>query len=567
MYIPTYDPDRHQLLAAAISLTRQINRLEPGPRQVRLRDQLIQLQQQLAALTHPVMTQPLPPHKIPLHVRQCFVQAVLLLPDYQTLGNGLAHYGTWQSRTLSQYQIDPVPTDWSTAAFSTMLMAAFRLTPAIGQTINAQITSCQLAIQQHQRVIGELLNRFDQLKTPADNVALLQALVGDRAVPAAALATVATQTQIIFLLDYAGDQLRDQSLWSCLSDDEKQSLQQFLQQMTDFEFSQFANFPTFGKFTATRLQPDICQALAQTTGVSVPHVARILQQAIGLVPMAKAEAFLVHDICGHGWQQLLTQFGGDYAILALAHQPLKPGLAAYTAEGPIALREVIQRQGDRMSIDPELARCFFHGEVQQRLTCLMAHLIGEMLADFHEFKWLWQNQSQAAHLPSSSAFKTLPAKLDLGILDVEFLFERLLQPLLNFTVDPEVDSLLEQSLLIEWGQFDPITRRQLKRSLLQLHHIFWEEYLAHYQPTAAHPSHRFGQIVSNLLDVQNISNHLYCSDWSETGLPFQDLLAVFIGCYCSADAYQHFWQIDQVLAQYFIPCWQILAAQSTPRSD
>lgn len=73
--------------------------------------------------------------------------------------------------------------------------------------------------------------------------------------------------------------------------------------------------------------------------------------------------------------------------------------------------------------------------------------------------------------------------------------------------------------------------------------------------------------MSHLLDVQNTSNQLYRSDQSQMGLPFQDLLAVFIGCYCSADAYQYFWQIDAVLAQYFIPCCQILAAQSRARSD
>ncbi|MBE9030036.1 hypothetical protein IQ266_09880 [filamentous cyanobacterium LEGE 11480] len=560
MCIPAFDSERQRLLTEAVSLTVQISRLDRCPRQQRLRDRLTQLQHHLTGFSHPIGTQPLLPSEIPPEVRQCFVQAVQLLPIYRTLGSNAQTYGTWQSTTLSQYRADTIPVSWSSDAFSAQLMAMFELQTTEQTTITTTRTSTQANINQHQRVIQALLDRYNQLTTPSDNLALFQALVGELPIPIAALHTVATPSQVIFLLDYEGDRLRRNEQWDSLNVGEQQAVQTFLQTMTTFEFSQFANFPTFGKFNATVLRPDLCQALAQVTGVSMFQVVRILQQAIGLVKLTKAETFLVHDICGHGWQHLLTQFGGDYAILALADQPLKPGLAAYTAVGPIALREVIQREvaqlsGDRIRIDIELARRFFHGEVTQRLTCLLTHLIGEMLADFHEFKWVWQNPADAAQLPSSSTFHTLPAKLDLSILDVEFLFARLLHPLLNLTIHPQTDSLLEQSLLTEWGQFDTATRRQLKRSLLQLHHIFWEEYLTHYQSIATQPNGQLGQIISNLLYIQNTSNALYRSDWAKTDLPFQDLLSLFIGCYCSENAYDRFWQLDEILAQYFIPCW------------
>lgn len=549
------------LLHQAINITHQISQIEAGPRRDRLRQQLMQLQQQLAHCTRPITAQCVPLATIPADVRQSFVQAIALLPLYQQLNAENALTGTWQSPTLQCYPSDPIPSHWQSPQFWPQIAQQFQLSPAQIHQINTQVTAAQQSLNTHTRVMQALRDRFNQLKTPTDNQALLAALVGDAvadlAVPAA-IATVASQTQVILLLDYVGDRLRDDRTWHAMTPSQQTHFQQFLQGMTEFEFSQFANFPTFGKFSGKWLSGQLCRSLSETTGVSVTHVTRILQQAIGLVPMAKAEAFLVHDIYGHGWQHRLTQFGGDYAILSLAHHPLKPGLAAYTPHGPVSLRDVIRYHDGQVHILTDRACDFFHGEVQQRLTCLLTHLIGEMLADFHEFKWLWQNPDNHDQLPSSSTFKALPAKLDLGILDVEFLFERLLAPLLEMSISPQHDSLLEQSLLVEWGKFDRDTRSQLKRSLLQLHHIFWEEYLAHYQPRPAAATDEFSRIMHHLLYLQNTSNSLYRSDWAVSHYPFQDLMCLFIGVFCSIDPYERFWRLDQVLAQSFIPCWQML---------
>jgi hypothetical protein len=35
---------------------------------------------------------------------------------------------------------------------------------------------------------------------------------------------------------------------------------------------------------------------------------------------------------------------------------------------------------------------------------------------------------------------------------------------------------------------------------------------------------------------------------------------VFISAYCSGDSYQEFWTVDNVLADYFVPCWHHLNA-------
>ena len=182
-----------------------------------------------------------------------------------------------------------------------------------------------------------------------------------------------------------------------------------------------------------------------------------------------------------------------------------------------------------------------------------------MLADINEFKWIWQNARSQQKLPSSSLFKNLPTKLDLSLIDVDFLFVRVLQPLLSYELSVVQDSLLEQELLAEWQNSAPTVRLNLKQAIAQMHRIFLVEYAEYYQPNLKLANGIFGQLLANLLYLQNVLNQLYIFPIEKRQLPYQDLILLFVGCYCSADCYQDFWDLDDVLAQYFLPCWLILA--------
>lgn len=54
-----------------------------------------------------------------------------------------------------------------------------------------------------------------------------------------------------------------------------------------------------------------------------------------------------------------------------------------------------------MSVDAERARLFFQGEVRQRLGLMFTHLIGEMVADVAEFKFIWDRPELSEQLPCS----------------------------------------------------------------------------------------------------------------------------------------------------------------------
>ncbi|WP_235108273.1 hypothetical protein [Acaryochloris sp. 'Moss Beach'] len=214
------------------------------------------------------------------------------------------------------------------------------------------------------------------------------------------------------------------------------------------------------------------------------------------------------------------------------------------------------------SITPK-AHLFFHGEVQQRLGLLFTHLIAEMIADAAEFKFVWDNPHHADQLLSSSVFKDLPTKLDLTLADIDFLFLQVLRPLVEIHLSALEETPLETDLLREWGQAGhPVhalgLKTSLKTAIAALYQIFFQEYNTTYLPTLTGESSLFTDIVSNLLYLQNVLNELYTEPINKNAVPFQDLLLLFVGCYCSSDSYAEFWSLDDALAAYYWPCWHLL---------
>jgi hypothetical protein len=262
---------------------------------------------------------------------------------------------------------------------------------------------------------------------------------------------------------------------------------------------------------------------------------------------------------------MLTQFRGDYLILAHCGEPLRAAETAYTDYGPLTCREIFQREGEQVTIDPQRARLFFQGEVRQRLGLMFTHLIGEMIADVAEFKFLWDYPELSGQLPSTSSLKANPTKLDFGFADFNFLFLRVLYPLLEVKLSIFEESVLENDLMEEWAMFGKSIQSlalcaSLKQAIAQLYQIFLEEYRVTCLPTVSGNIGIYAEVLANLLHLQNVINSL-CTDSTLHRLsefPFQTLLVIFIGCYCSGDSYAEFWEVDDAIAQYFIPCYRLL---------
>ncbi len=565
MDAPSPDQTQRQLLAEALQLSRyllnpagevDVDRFEA--RQARLR----QIREALKAFAHPICRDSLPIESIPLAVRVAFVKAALLVTRYQYLG-GNHWQGTLESPTLSRYQPDSIPAPLLSEQAAKRLCQLFALPSAMEVELQEGLNRVDRHIQQQRRIIQAVLASGAEESSAIPSAArLFPYLFGDVPIPAAALDCVYTPMQIFFCLDYQDDQLRDSALWQGLTESERSQVQAFLRSLKQFTFELFQRFPVFGPCTAQTLNYEWCAQLAASLGLETAEVLQTLTRSVGILPTQKAEAFLLHDIWGHHWQLTLTQFESDYAILMTCDEPLRAGETAYTQTGPLACRELFVRENDRVDVDLERARLFFHAEVEQRLGLLFTHLIAEMTADVAEFKFVWDYPHSADQLLSSSLFKTDPAKLDLTLADVDFLFLKVLRPLLEVHLSVFEESVLETDLLDEWTKagyrVDSLElRTSLKQAIAHLYQIFLQEYNCTYLPTMTGETGMFTQIVSNLLYLQNAINSLYTDRIAQTDseLPFQDLLIVFVGCYCSSDSFSEFWAIDDVLASYFLPCW------------
>jgi hypothetical protein len=560
---------QQQLLAEAMELSLRLsidadNR--PEWRQ-RCQQRLIQIQAALENYAHPICRDRLAVEVIPLAVREAFVRAVLQVIRYPQLGAAQWH-STMTSATLSQYCPDPPPTVFGAdeASYIQQLCQTFDLSSTFQAQLLEKIKNVDRFVAQQKRIVSAVLaQQSDPPIQQTEAATLFDYLFDALPIPASEIHLLHTDTQIYFCIDFQDDKLCNVKVWENLNNAQRLRIQTFLKSLKTFSFEQFERFPVFGPCQPECINSVWLEQLAQQAAIPAAEIMQTLARSVGILATQTAESFLVHDIWGHHWQLVLTSFSGDYRTLSHCGETLRASETAYTAHGPLTCREIFTLVEHEVQVDEELVRLFFQGEVRQRLGAIFMHLIGEMMADMAEFKFIWDNPQSIEKLPSSSLFKAHPTKLDLTLFDLDFLFLRVLQPLLSIHLSVSEDSPLETDLLTDWLQTPSVggdlrLRVSLKQAIARLYSIFLEQYKANYLPTLEGEIGVFAQIASNLLYLQNIVNELYTDFYAETDspLPFQDLLMVFIGSYFAADSYAEFWDIDDVLAAYFLPCWQLL---------
>lgn len=579
MYLKPLVTAHQALLAEALDIARCLRKRGDLPHEAfyqRQQQRLKTLQTELATLRqHAIRHQVQAADTIPVAVRKAFVQAALLIKHYYQLA-GHQWQGTLSSPTLSKQTPDKVPSTLKSAQAIDSLCQHFRLSSQDQRELTDTLR------QVNQRIAGqaatiEAVLRSVGLTTIKNNIAVqmsrIQAAVLFKhlfgiTLPANNIDIVYTPLQIYFCLP-----THQLEAFDTIPTADQQRLAKLLESMQTFSFDQFRRFPTFGPCQPQNIDTDWAKPIAQQLRKSVDHVIEALSSSVSILPTDKAEAFLIHDIWGHYWQLMMTQFEADYAILGHCDEPLRAGETAYTENGPVTCQELFSTVANDVILNEDKAQAFFHGEVRQRLGLVFTHLIGEMMADVAEFKFVWCYPEFTDDLPSSSVFKTAPVKLDLSLIDLDFLFVRVINPLLEISISALETSPLEQDILANWKDqgIQPLSlelRTHLKQQLSRLHEIFLESYRQYYLPSLKSNEGIFCQAATNLIYLQNTINYL-CVDACQavtTALghspgeppPYHDLLMIFIGCYCSGDGYSNFWQMDAVLADHFLPCWHLL---------
>ncbi|MEM8721634.1 MAG: hypothetical protein AAGE84_20455 [Cyanobacteria bacterium P01_G01_bin.39] len=542
------DAEARKLMASAIDLSRLKTVAKFPKQQLYVQQRFHQIHRQLQVYSYPINYTALPVEQIPMKIRRCFVKAVMLLTRYPQLGGKLTR-GTYKSSVVSSYKCDCIPYVWQKANTVSELCQLFKLSPTYAREIEDLLARVDRRIKQQQDIIQTLINQFNLVKTQKDTLNLFQAVFGNIPIPQGSINCLTTKMQVIFLLDYQSKSLRADV--GNVSVKEQQKISQFSTRISQFNFQQFANFPSFGYVESETINPELIQNIIATTGYSKSEILKAIACSTSIVPTSKAESFLLHDIWGHYWQSFLTSFKKDHIYLAQVDQDLNSNSDAKTAQGIIKLYELFKVREGLVQVDYNLAKQFFHSLAKRHICSLSTHLVGEMLADMNEYKWLSQNQQRRDLLPSSS-YMNYPTKLDLTLKDFIFLFSATVKRL-TYLDQPSI----ETDLINKFDIKERITILSLQQALNKLNDIFINEYIREYQ-LSNNIGQQFSELSLNLVRLINILNQLYVKSMSNPLIPWQDLILLFVGNYHSSSNKQNIKQLNLDLAYYFYPCWSIL---------
>ncbi len=202
-------------------------------------------------------------------------------------------------------------------------------------------------------------------------------------------------------------------------------------------------FPSFGLYEPETMSLELIARLAERTSAKPRVVQDTLATMFSLIQRLHAQ-YLVHDLWGHTWQEALSEFEWEYALLPKLERPLG------AADGP-----EFGGSGDRRS------RRRFARETAPR--CSTRHACSRSakptarphpgrdqraavrgLADFMEAKF--SRSRPSLELPTSSLIPSTSLKADLSITDTRVQVRRYTKPYRKLAVDPADQARLAEEL-------------------------------------------------------------------------------------------------------------------------
>src|SRR5678815_1244789 len=90
-----------------------------------------------------------------------------------------------------------------------------------------------------------------------------------------------------------------------------------------------------------------------------------LMTMVSVLPTRLVDQYLVHDAWGHTWQEALSEFEWEYALLPKLDDPLRPGDGPeFGGPGTPALADAFVRRGDRVELDEAVLLRFAEADVR-----------------------------------------------------------------------------------------------------------------------------------------------------------------------------------------------------------
>ncbi|MBI3469093.1 MAG: hypothetical protein HY000_39315 [Planctomycetes bacterium] len=377
---------------------------------------------------------------------------------------------------------------------------------------------------------------------------------------------VLTGTLIFFCLPFKGEELTT-ARFHALSHSERRAIQEFLRKVNRFKQEQFSHFPVFGFLKGETLDRGLLERLAARAGLEPREVAREITRIVTILPLAKVDEYVVHDVWGHSWQASMLCFEKMYEEMARYADPLELAESVELPDGEkMCFGDCFRQAGSEVTLDEAKFRRFVNAELAERLPVALTAVLAEIMADVAEYKFLALHPDQAEAMPSSSVFKFCPSKLDLTLHDATFYFSQATK-VFRLWAEHVPRRQKTRDELVRRGVTPEAAEAAVERAV-----AVWQELAAwNYAPQPLWQPEPHGRLrvnalahaALNFLGLHRaiVQTHRRLSELRPESLPlrgFRDLLIIAASVFFEADRPRNLWRVDEFLSLKFLPLCQRL---------
>ncbi len=306
--------------------------------------------------------------------------------------------------------------------------------------------------------------------TPRGRVSFMHAFYPDVPWRAGDVDVAITAANIFFFVPRRGQKLEVDD-WDLRSADEQQQIAEFFEELDRANIAETERFPAFGLCRPDELDPDMLGALAEATGTRVEVAAKTLETMFSFIPTRLRSQYLVHDTWGHTWQEAVSEFEWEYALLPQAGKSLTPSCGnKFLPEGDDAPSyldafEIVQKAGQtQVELNEQLFWQVLETDLTGRLRVGISMVISEVFADFMEAKF--SRSKWDRRLPTSSLIPVESLKLDLTIEDLTRQVRRTTGPIYEFATDPNAQQLFAEALRTQGRNYHGVAKATAKAAKL-----------------------------------------------------------------------------------------------------
>jgi hypothetical protein len=495
--------------------------------------------------------------------RDWFTEAVLLWIRFSSTGSSL-FIDTVGADTLVQFPVD-LPLDASAAAsLKEAVRRAFELSDEELEAVERKVLHLTSNLDLKRALARALAARLagSVLHPLVARLQLMREFYGPLPFQPGDVDVIIAATTVFFLVPRKGSVL-DVPGFSERPADEQRAVRDFLEKLDRANTAETRRFPSFGLYEPSLVSPELVESLARSCHAAAPVVAATLGTMFSFIPRTLHAQYLVHDLWGHTWQEALSEFEWEYALLPHLDRPLAhaDGPEFGGPEAP-TLGSAFLVRGGQVVLDEARLLAFGDADLRGRIQVATSIPLSEVLADFMESKF--SRARPTLELPTSSLIPSTSLKVDLTISDTRAQVRRYARPYRNLATSPEVQARLAAEL-----EALGLPRSGLDEAVARAGRLLWLEFAPAFDESLAPEPAAVGSndIRSSVLRRLLLQFALVMVDLeralglvkggAENPEPWRDpkgsadLLAVALAHFYEEDRKANFWRMDQIARTEF----------------